>query len=163
VESFSFDEGGSISSSQIYQAFGLVRPFNAEVEAIVVNTGDAEDNLFISDSAVSELFILNGGQDVIKLLQNTSDTAAVDYVSDFQMSEDQLDLSEFLKSSQINSSNLDDYLQVSYDENFKTNTVRISSDANGNSQEIFVLTNQAEYLSVHDLLLNQSIVYWLLW
>jgi len=159
VESFSFDEGGSISSSQIYQAFGLVRPFNAEAEAAVVNTGDAEDNLFISDSAVSELFILNEGQDVIKLLQNTSGTAAVDYVSDFKMSEDQLDLSEFLKSSQINVSNLDDYLQVSYDENFKTNTVRISSEANGNSQEIFVLTNQAEYVSVQDLLLNQSIVY----
>ncbi|HRN46262.1 MAG TPA: type I secretion C-terminal target domain-containing protein, partial [Flavobacterium sp.] len=159
VESFSFDEESNMSSDEVYQDFGTNSPLNAEHIVQSVITGDAGDNLFISDSAVSELFILNDGQDIIKLMQNTSGVTAVDYVNDFKISEDQLDLSEFLDNSQVNSSNLDEFLTISYDENLKTNTISVTGDASGNSQEILVLTNQAEFLSVQDLLLNQSIVY----
>lgn len=159
MESFSFDEESNMSSDEVYQDFGTNSPLNAEDIVQSVITGDAGDNLFISDSALSELFILNDGQDIIKLMQNTSGVTAVDYVNDFKISEDQLDLSEFLDNSQVNSSNLDEFLTISYDENLKTNTISVTGDASGNSQEILILTNQAEFLSVQDLLLNQSIVY----
>ncbi|MEG2266649.1 MAG: calcium-binding protein, partial [Acinetobacter sp.] len=159
VARFNFDEGNNISSDQVDQAFGMNHPFNAEDLVQSVITGDAGDNLFISDSAVSELFILNEGQDIIKLMQNTSGVTAVDYANDFKISEDQLDLSEFLDNNQVNSSNLDEFLNIFYDENLKTNTISVTGDTSSNSQEILVLINQAEFLSVQDLLLNQSIVY----
>ncbi|WP_075174866.1 calcium-binding protein [Acinetobacter indicus] len=159
VDSSSIDKGNHLSSDQEDQDFGMNQSFNAEDLVQNLYIGDAGDNLFISDSAVNELFILNDGQDIIKLLQNTSGVTAVDYISDFKISEDQLDLSDFLDDSQVNSSNLDEFLNITYDENFKTNTISINSMESSNSQEILILTNQAEYLSVQDLLLNQSIVY----
>ena len=159
VENFSFETGGSITSSQIYQVFGISRPLNAEdkVEAIV--SGDIGNHVLTSDASVSELFILNDGQDILKLLQSSTGKTALDYVSDFKVSEDKLDLSAFLDQNQVNSSNIDDYLAISYDANLKTNTLSVRTDPNSPAQELLVLMNQFEYLSVQDLLLNQSIVY----
>ncbi|WP_180024732.1 calcium-binding protein, partial [Acinetobacter sp. YH1901134] len=159
VESYSFDNESSMYSDDVYQNSGENSPLNAEyfVQSIII--GDAGDNLFISDPAVSELFIMNDGQDIIKLLQNASGVTAIDYVSDFKISEDQLDFSEFLDNSQVNSSNLNEFLNISYDETLKTNTISVNDRVNGNSQELLILTNQTEYLSVQDLLLNQSVVY----
>lgn len=159
VESFSFDNESSMYSDEGYQNSGENSPLNAEDYVQSIITGDAGDNLFISDAAVSELFILNGGQDVIKLLQDTSGTTAVDYVSDFKLSDDQIDISEFLDNTIVNSSNLDKFLNISYDETLKTNTISVNEGMNGNSKELLILTNQTEYLSVQDLLLNQSIIY----
>ncbi|MEG0603464.1 MAG: calcium-binding protein [Acinetobacter sp.] len=159
VESFIFETGGSISSSQIYQVFGISRPLNAEDEVDTVVSGDTSNNTFTSDAAVSELFVLNGGQDILKLIQNSSGETLVDYVSDFKATEDKLDLSEFLDSNHVNSSNIQDYLGVSYDADLKTNTVSVRTDLNSSSKDILVLTNQSEYLSVQDLLINQAVMY----
>lgn len=159
VESFSFDNESSMTSDEVYQNSDENEPLNAEDFVQRVITGDAGDNLFISNSAVSELFILNDGQDVIKLLQNVSCTTAVDYISDFKLSEDQIDISEFFDSRQVNSSNLDEYLNIFYDEALKTNTISVNNGTNGSSHNLLILTNQIEHLSVQDLLLNQSIVY----
>ncbi|AYA69275.1 type I secretion C-terminal target domain-containing protein [Acinetobacter sp. WCHA55] len=137
----------------------LSRPLNAEDEVDTVVSGDTSNNTFTSDATVSELFVLNGGQDILKLIQNSSGETLVDYVSDFKVTEDKLDLSEFLDSNHVNSSNIQDYLGVSYDADLKTNTVSVRTDLNGNSKDILVLTNQSEYLSVQDLLINQAVMY----
>ncbi|RKG37263.1 calcium-binding protein [Acinetobacter rongchengensis] len=159
VESLSFETGGSISSSQIYQAFGLDRPLNAEDEISAVVLGDTGDNMLVSDAAVSELFILDQGQDMIQLLQNASGEAAKDYVSDFSLVDDKIDLSAVFVNSQVNNSNLDDYLQVFYDADAKTNTLSVRTSVNNMHKDMLVFTNQAEQLYVDDLLLNQSILY----
>lgn len=159
VESLSFETGGSISSSQIYQAFGLDRPLNAEDEISAVVLGDTGDNTLVSDAAVSELFILDQGQDMIQLLQNASGEAAKDYVSDFSLVDDKIDLSAVFVNSQVNNSNLDDYLQVFYDADAKTNTLSVRTSVNNMHKDMLVFTNQAEQLYVDDLLLNQSIMY----
>ncbi|WP_312080367.1 calcium-binding protein [Acinetobacter schindleri] len=159
VESFSFDNESSMSSDGVYQNSDKNSPLNAEDFVQRVITSDADDNLFISNSVVSELFILNDGQEVIKLLQDASCTTAVDYISDFKLSENQTDISEFFDSQQVNSSNLDEYLNISYDEALETNTINVNNGVNGSSHDLLILTNQIEHLSVQDLLLNQSIVY----
>ena len=159
VESLSFETGGSISSSQIYQAFGLDRPLNAEDEVNAVVLGDTGDNILMSDAAVSELFILDQGQDIIQLLQNTSGETARDYVSDFSLVEDKIDLSAVFVNSQVNNSNLDDYLQVFYDADAKTNTLSVRTSVNNAHKDMLIFTNQAEQLYVEDLLLNQAIMY----
>lgn len=159
VESLSFETGGSISSSQIYQAFGLDRPLNAEDEVNAVVLGDTGDNTLMSDAAVSELFILDQGQDIIQLLQNASGETAKDYVSDFSLVDDKIDLSAVFVNSQVNNSNLDDYLQVFYDADAKTNTLSVRTSVNNTHKDMLIFTNQAEQLHVDDLLLNQSIMY----
>ncbi|WP_065343436.1 calcium-binding protein [Acinetobacter gyllenbergii] len=158
VESFNFETGGSISSQQIYQVFGVDRPVNAEDEVTSIVMGDSGDNVLSSDAAVSELFILNEGNDILELLLNASGETAVDYVTDFDMAEDQIDLSQIL-DSHATSSNLSSYIEIIYDADAKTNTLSVRSQSNVNPKDLLILTNQAEQLSVADLMMNQSIIY----
>jgi len=158
VESFNFETGGSISSQQIYQVFGVDRSTNAEDEVTSIVMGDSGDNVLSSDAAVSELFVLNEGNDILKLLLNASGETAVDYVTDFDMMEDQVDLSQVLDSN-VNSSNISDCIEIIYDANTKTNNLSIRDQLNETSKDLLIFTNQAEQLSIADLMLNQSIIY----
>ncbi|ATZ68335.1 hypothetical protein BSR56_13880 [Acinetobacter haemolyticus] len=158
VESFSFETGGSISSDQLYQVFGVDRPVNAEDEVTSIILGDQGDNILSSDAAVSELFILDEGNDILQLLLNASGETAVDYVSDFNLVEDQIDLSQIL-DSHANDSNLSGYIEIIYDTVAKTNTWNVRSEANGDYQELLVMTNQSEQVYLQDLINNQNIIY----
>ncbi|WP_319822840.1 calcium-binding protein, partial [Acinetobacter sp. YK3] len=158
VESFNFETGGSISSQQIYQVFGVDRPVNAEDEVTSIVIGDSGDNVLSSDAAVSELFILNEGNDILELLLNASGETAVDYVSDFNVAEDQIDLSQIL-DSQATNTNLSDYIEIIYDASAKTNTLSIRNPSAEISKDLLIFTNQAESLSIADLTLNQAIIY----
>ncbi|WP_109439549.1 calcium-binding protein [Acinetobacter haemolyticus] len=158
VESFSFETGGSITSDQIYQVFVIDRPVNAEDEVANIVMGDSGDNVLSSDAAVSELFILNGGNDILELLLNASGEIAVDYVADFDMAEDQIDLSQIL-DRHATSSNLSNYIEIIYDTVAKTNTWNVRSEANGDYQELLVMTNQSEQVYLQDLISNQSVIY----
>ncbi|WP_171254680.1 calcium-binding protein [Acinetobacter sp. NRRL B-65365] len=158
VESFNFETGGSISSQQIYQVFGVERPVNAEDEVTSIVMGDSGDNVLSSDAAVSELFILNEGNDILELLLNASGETAVDYVSDFNVAEDQIDLSQIL-DSQATNTNLSDYIEIIYDASAKTNTLSVRNPPAEISKDLLIFTNQAESLSIADLTLNQAIIY----
>ena len=158
VESFNFETGGSISSQQIYQVFGVDRPVNAEDEVTSIVTGDSGDNVLSSDAAVSELFILNEGNDILELLLNASGETAVDYVTDFDMAEDQIDLSQIL-DSHATSSNLSSYIEIIYDTDAKTNTLSVRGQSNQAYKDVLVMTNQSEQLYLQDLINNQSLIY----
>ncbi|MDH0886788.1 type I secretion C-terminal target domain-containing protein [Acinetobacter sp. GD03873] len=158
VESFNFETGGSISSQQIYQVFGVDRPVNAEDEVTSIVMGDSGDNVLSSDAAVSELFILNEGNDILELLLNASGETAVDYVTDFDMAEDQIDLSQIL-DSHATSSNLSSYIEIIYDTDAKTNTLSVRGQSNQAYKDVLVMTNQSEQLYLQDLINNQSLIY----
>ncbi|WP_373883356.1 calcium-binding protein [Acinetobacter pittii] len=158
VEAFSFETGGSISSHQLYQVFGIDRPVNAEDKAASIILGDQGNNILSSDAAVSELFVLDEGKDVLKLLLNSTGETAVDYVSDFNIAEDHIDLSQVL-DSHPSSLNLTDYLEILYDADAKTNTLSVRSQSNEDFKDLLIFTNQAAQLSVTDLMINQSITY----
>ena len=158
VESFNFETGGSISSQQIYQVFGVDRPVNAEGEVTSIVMGDSGDNVLSSDAAVSELFILNEGNDILELLLNASGETAVDYVSDFNVAEDQIDLSQIL-DSQATNTNLSDYIEIMYDASAKTNTLSVRNQPAEISKDLLIFTNQVDSLSIADLTLNQVIIY----
>ncbi|WIH73684.1 calcium-binding protein [Acinetobacter baumannii] len=158
VEAFSFETGGSISSHQLYQVFGIDRPVNAEDKAASIILGDQDNNILSSDAAVSELFVLDEGKDVLKLLLNSTGETAVDYVSDFNIAEDYIDLSQVL-DSHPSSLNLTDYLEILYDADAKTNTLSVRSQSNEDFKDLLIFTNQAAQLSVTDLMIHQSITY----
>jgi hypothetical protein len=158
VESFNFETGGSISSQQIYQVFGVDRPVNAEDEVTSIVMGDSGNNILSSDAAVSELFVLNEGNDILELLLNASGETPVDFVTDFDMTEDQIDLSQIL-DNHANSSNLSDYIEIIYDANAKTNTLSARNQPTELSKDLLIFTNQADSLSIADLTMNQSIIY----
>ncbi len=158
VESFNFETGGSISSQQIYQVFGVDRPVNAEDEVTNIIVGDSSDNVLSSDMAVSELFVLGEGNDILELLLNASGETPVDFVTDFDMTEDQIDLSQIL-DNHANSSNLSDYIEIIYDANAKTNTLSARNQPTEPLKDLLIFTNQAESFSVADLTLNQSVIY----
>jgi Ca2+-binding RTX toxin-like protein len=158
IESFNFETGGSISSQQIYQVFGVDRPVNAEDEVTSIVMGDSGDNVLSSDVAVSELFVLGEGNDILELLLNASGETPVDFVTDFNMTEDQIDLSQIL-DNHANSSNLSDYIEIIYDTNAKTNTLSARNQPTELSKDLLIFTNQADSLSIADLTMNQSIIY----
>lgn len=158
IEAFSFETGGSISSHQLYQVFGIDRPVNAEDKAASIILGDQGNNILTSDAAVSELFVLDEGKDVLKLLLNSTGETAVDYISDFNIAEDHIDLSQVL-DSHPSSLNLTDCLEILYDANAKTNTLSVRSQSNEDFKDLLIFTNQAAQLSVTDLMINQSITY----
>lgn len=158
VESFNFETGGSISSQQIYQVFGVDRPVNAEDEVTSIVMGDSGDNVLRSDAAVSELFVLGESNDILELLLNASGETALDYVTDFDMAEDQIDLSQIL-DGHATSSNLSSYIEIIYDTDAKTNTLSVRSQPNQAYKEVLVMTNQVEQLTISDLLLNQAVIY----
>lgn len=158
VESFNFETGGSISSQQIYQVFGVDRPVNAEDEVTNIIVGDSSDNVLSSDVAVSELFVLGEGNDILELLLNASGETPVDFVTDFDMTEDQIDLSQIL-DSQATNTNLSDYIEIIYEASAKTNTLSVRNPPAEISKDLLIFTNQAESLSIADLTLNQAIIY----
>ncbi|MCH7335445.1 type I secretion C-terminal target domain-containing protein [Acinetobacter sp. NIPH 2699] len=158
VESFSFETGGSISSHQLYQVFGVDRPLNAEDEVTRILVGDEGSNTFISDATISELFVLNEGNDILQLLLNASGETAVDYVSDFKLTEDQIDLSQIL-DSHANDSNLSGYIEIIYDTDAKTNTLSVRGQPSDAYQDLLIMTNQREQVYLQDLISNQSVIY----
>ncbi len=160
VESFIFETGGQITSSQIYGAFGLQRPLNAEdyTDNNVVLGEHHQIDTVVSQADLSEIFSLGDGADVVELTKLSSGNVELDYWTDFDVSEDKIDISSLIDEV-LSSSNVNQFVQINYDNSLKTNTISIKQTSKGSHVDSLVLTNQSEQLLLQDLLNNQSLLY----